>query len=179
MPYTGLTMNRRQNLCGRWGQILIILMFGISVMGWRDVSSIDRVRDTKFWAFAVRAPQTIQFYGQKVTAELVLGCVRETYDGGPLQLGSYVWLSQPVAVLAKGQFRFDQGKVEEFRNEGGRNGDHISISFRYTPSELARLVSSTSRFRIQVELVTGLAFFEFDIKKAGDVIAKLPCNPSH
>lgn len=174
-------MNRRprRSLCGTWHQIPIVLVFGVLVMGWRDVSSIDRVRDTKFWAFAVRAPQTVQFAGERVTADLLLGCIRETYDGSPLKLGAYVWFSQPVAVLAKGEFRFDQGGVEEFRNEGGDRGRQINFASRYAPAKLAGLFSSTSRFRIQAELISGQAFFEFDIRKARDVIAKLPCNPSH
>lgn len=146
--------------------------------GWRDVSSVDRVKDTKIWAFSVRAPQKAHFAGQTIAADLVLGCVEETYDGRPLQFGSYIQFTSQVAYLAKGQYRFDQGTVREFRSAGGDNSGYgINISRGYSPGEFANLISSSSRFRIEAELATGQEYFEFDIRKAGDVIAKLPCRP--
>lgn len=159
----------------------LVAVIGIfTTTGWKDISAVDRVRDTKIWAFAVRAPQTIQYGGQTVAANFVLGCVREMYDGRPLQLGAYIQFTQRVTFFAKGEFRFDEGEVHEFRSAGDDNtGYRISFSRHYEPAEFARLVSSSSRFRVQAELATGHSFFEFNLKKAGEVIAKLPCNPSH
>jgi len=146
--------------------------------GWRDVSTVDRVKDTKVWAFAVRAPQIIQFAGQTITADFVMGCIKETYDGRPLQLGSYVQFTRRVAAFAKGEYRFDQREVQEFRSAGGDDtGYRISIGRQYTSAEYAALLSSVSRLRLQAELITGFSFFEFNLKKAGDIIAKLPCRP--
>lgn len=159
-------------------QITIIVLLVPIMGGWRDISTIDRVKDTKVWAFAVRAPQTIRFAGQTIAADLVLGCVEETYDGRPLQLGSYVHFTQQVALFAKGQYRFDQGKVQEFRSAGGdTSGYGIIIGRSYSPAEFADLISSSARFRIEAELITGQEFFEFDVRKASEVIAKLPCRP--
>jgi hypothetical protein len=160
-------------------QITIAVALLLVIGGWRDVSEVDRVKDTKIAVYAVRAPQAIRFAGKTIAADFILGCVHETYDGRPLQLGGYVQFTERVAFLAKGEFRFDQGPVEEFRSAGGDNtGYRINVSLRYEPDQFGRLVSSSSRFRVQTELATGFSFFEFDIRKAGDVIAKLPCNPS-
>ncbi len=159
-------------------QALIATLLVIAAGGWRDISTTDRVKDTKIWAFAVRAPQTVQFAGQTIAADFVVGCVEETYDDRPLQFGSYVRFTQQVALFAKGQYRFDQGEVQEFRSAGGDDSGYgISIGRQYTSAEFAELLSSSSRLRIQAELATGFAFFEFNIKKASEFITKLPCRP--
>lgn len=171
LTYRGILKSRRLHALIACGGIFLL-------GGWRDISNIDRVKDTKIWAFAVRAPQTTQFVGRRVTADLILGCVERNYSTGGLDLGSYVRFSQQIAYGSKGEFRFDKGKVEEFRSAGSDNtGYGINISRRYSPLEFAQLISSSSHLRLQTQLATGYEFFDFDIRKAGDVIAKLPCRP--
>lgn len=151
--------------------IVVTLMIG----GWTDVSTIDQMTDKKILAYAVSAKKAIHFAGQTITPYLVIGCIFED-PGHKDVFGSYIKFTQPIAQFAEGQFRFDQGQIKEFRSAGGaQGGDMINVSLYYDP-DFAAVISASVRFRVEVQLVTGREFFEFDVRKASAVISKLPCR---
>lgn len=173
----GVSVKRMRNdmLPRRHIQIPALLIAMLMVGGWSDVSTVDRMTDKKISAYAVSARQPILFAGQKIAAYLVLGCIAEVLDGTS-KLGSYVRFSQQIAEFSSGRFRFDDGEIQEFRNAGGgQGGDTIEVAGFYY-SDFPRVISSSSRFRMDAQLVTGHEFLEFNTKGAREIIAKLPCK---
>lgn len=154
--------------------LAVTLLCATSAMaGWAERVRTDRLTDRKFVRMENAALAPIDHYGRAIVPRIILQCI--TPSEGPKYLGAFISFGDQVAIAdAKIRYRFDSGVVETRLAGISDQGDYFEIvaADQEFLDELAR----SSRLRVELRLLAGTAFMEFNTKGSDIAIGKAGCS---
>jgi hypothetical protein len=152
-----------------------MLLFVTSAFAaWKERSSTDRLTGEKTVHMETSALAPIRNYGRMIVPMLSLTCLRPS-DGTAPYIGAFITFGEPVAIVpeAKMRLRIDDEQVENRIVGFSPRGHYIQIVAPET-FVIDRLRNS-SRVRVEVPLLDGNAFMEFNTKGTQAAINKAGC----
>jgi hypothetical protein len=145
-----------------------------ALAAWNERVSTDRLTGGKIVRMESAALAPIRSYGRTIIPRLSLQCL--TPSGGTASyIGAFVVFGEPVLVVpdAKMRLRIDEGEVENRIVGLSSRGDYIQI---VAPEEfVSDRLRNSSRVRVEVPLLDGNAFMEFNTKGTQAAINKAGC----
>jgi hypothetical protein len=144
-----------------------------AMAGWTERMRTDRLTDRKVVRMENAALASVDYYGRAIVPKLILQCI--TASEGSTYLGAFISFGDQVAIAdAKIRYRFDNGVVETRLAGISDHGDYFEIvaADQEFLDELAR----SSRLRVELALLAGAAFMEFNTKGSDVAIAKAGCS---
>jgi hypothetical protein len=150
------------------GRILIVIAvsaFATAVnAAWNERSSTDRLTGVKMVRMESPALAPINQNGRAIVPKLTLSCVTPS-DASPY-LSAFIFFAEMVAVEdTKMRYRIDDGAVETRPAGVSHQGQGFIEQLR-----------NSSRLRIELPLLAGNAFMEFNTKGAEAAINKAQCK---
>jgi hypothetical protein len=141
---------------------------------WREQSLTDRLTDKKTVRMENPALAPISYYGRTIIPRLSLQCLRPSDYSAPY-IGVFIVFGEPVAFVpdAKMRLRIDEGEVEDRIVGTSSRGNYIQI---VAPEMFAWRLRNSSRLRVEIPLLPGNAFIEFNMKGTEAAINKAQCR---
>jgi hypothetical protein len=152
----------------------VLLFITDANAAWRERSLTDRLTDKKTVRMENPALAPISYYGRTIIPALGLQCLRPSDYSAPY-IGVFIVFGEPVAFVpdAKMRLRIDDGEVENRIVGTSSRGDYIKI---VAPETFAWRLRNSSRLRVEIPLLPGNAFMEFNMKGAEAAINKAQCR---
>ncbi len=152
-----------------------VLLFATNANAtWKEQSFTDRLTDKKTVRMENPALAPISYYGRAIVPRLVLQCLRPSDNSAPY-IGVFIAFGEPVAFVpdARMRLRIDEGQVEDRIVGTSSRGNYIQI---VAPETFALRLRNSSRLRLEIPLLPGKAFTEFNMKGAEAAINKAQCR---
>jgi hypothetical protein len=159
------------------GRILIVIAvsaFATAVnAAWNERSSTDRLTGVKMVRMESPALAPINQNGRAIVPKLTLSCVTPS-DASPY-LSAFIFFAEMVAVEdTKMRYRIDDGAVETRPAGVSHQGDYFQVVA--AGQGFIEQLRNSSRLRIELPLLAGNAFMEFNTKGAEAAINKAQCK---
>jgi hypothetical protein len=142
---------------------------------WRERSLTDSLTGKKTVQMENPALAPISYYGRTIVPRLSLQCLTPS-DGTAAYVGAFIVFDEPLAVVpdAKMRLRIDDGGVENRIVGLSRRGEYIQI---VAPEGFVfERLRGASRLRVEIPLLSGKAFMEFNTKGAEAAVSKARCS---
>src|ERR1700722_18391935 len=153
--------------------VMIVAATTVANAAWTERTTTDRLTGAKTLQMETAALAPIQQSGHAILPKLTLSCVSPS-DTAPY-VSAFIVFGELVAVEdASIRYRFDDGAVENRLAGVSRGGDYFQITA--IKEVFLGQLRNASRLRVELPLLAGNAFMEFNTKGAESAVNKAQCR---